>query len=196
MDHHQELEYIQKVRNGEHSAYAVLVDSYKSMAYAIALKVVGNSEDAEDVAQEGFIKAYQQLHQFEGKSKFSTWLYTIVHRTALAKVNENRIRTFSITDNFKENFATDHTVPQLSILQVDDEQRLIAQAINQLSKTDGLLVMLYYINENSVKEIHEITGLSAANIKIRLFRARKKLERDLKFLLDDEPGTKAYGGKK
>jgi RNA polymerase sigma factor (sigma-70 family) len=193
MDHHQELEYIQKVRNGEHAAYAVLVDEYKTMVYSIALKVLGNSEDAEDAAQEGFIKAYQQLHQFEGKSKFSTWLYTIVHRTALAKLHDDEVRMFSMTETFKENFAADQSTPQLRIMQADDEQRLITQAINKLPKTDSLLVILYYINENSVKEIQEITGLSMPNIKIRLFRARKRLERDLRMLLEDKEKPRAYG---
>ena len=84
--------YITRVREGDPSAYAVLVDKYKVLAYSIALKVLGNEEEAQDVAQEGFIKAYQQLHQFEGKAKFSTWLYTIVYRTAIAKRRETKVK--------------------------------------------------------------------------------------------------------
>ena len=194
MDNQEELEYIRKVLNGEHSAYAFLVDRYKGMAYSIALKILDNVEDAQDVAQEGFIKAYQQLHQFQGKSKFSTWLYTIVYRTALAKVKEARVRTFSITQQFKETFTDDYVVPQLAVMQADDERRSVNLAVNKLPKTDALIVILYYIDENSVSEIHEITGMSVANIKIRLFRARKKLERELRFLLDDKStGLKSYG---
>lgn len=196
MDLQEELEYIRRVRNGDHTAYAVLVDRYKTLAYSIALKVLGNEEDAEDVAQEGFIKAYQQLQQFEGKSKFSTWLYTIVYRTALAKAKEMKHKTFSITQQFKDTFTNDYSAPQLTLMQANDEQRSVNAAINRLPESEALLVMLYYVNENSIKEIQEITGLSAANIKIRLFRARKKLERELKFLIDDENTQIKHHGKK
>ena len=194
MDNSEEQEYINRVRNGEHAVYAVLVDKYKNMAYSIALKVLRNEEDAQDVAQEGFIKAYQQLHQFAGKAKFSTWLYTIVYRTALSKTKELRIKTFSITEKIQANFTDDYSTPQLSRMQADDEQRSVKLAVSKLPATEALLVMLYYINENSIREIQQITGLSMANIKIKLFRARKKLERDLKFLLDDKnTEAKVYG---
>ena len=195
MDQQEELEYIRRVRNGEHAAYAFLVDRYKAMVYSIAWKVLGNQEDAQDVAQEGFIKAYQQLYQFEGKSKFSTWLYTIVYRTALAKAKEVKVRTFSITEQFKETFTNDYSSPQLTLMQTDDEQRSVNLAINNLPKTEALLVILYYIDENSIGEIRQITGLSMANIKIKLFRARKKLEKELRFLLDDKTTERRTYGK-
>ncbi|HTF19897.1 MAG TPA: sigma-70 family RNA polymerase sigma factor [Chryseolinea sp.] len=178
-----EQEYIRKVRDGEHAAYAVLVDAYKLFAFSIALKILGNEEEAQDAAQEGFIKAYQQIHQFEGKSKFSTWLYTIVYRTAIAQRKNTRIKTSAMSDSIMANFAQDNTTPQLVKMQSDDIQRHIRFAIDRLPETEGLLVMLYYINENSIREIQQITGLTGANIKIKLFRARKKLERELRFLL-------------
>lgn len=194
MDDQEELEYIRQTRAGEHAAYAKLVDRYKTFAYAVALKVLKNQEDAEDVAQESFIKAYQQLHQFEGKAKFSTWLYTIVYRTALAKTRELKVKLFSITDQFRRSFTNDHSTPQLALIQANDEKRSVEQAIANLPETEALLVMLYYIEENSIREIQAITGLSAANIKIKLFRARKKLVRELRLLLDDKNGdTKHYG---
>lgn len=175
--------YIKRVCEGDPSAYAALVDKYKNLAYSIALKVLGDRDDAQDAAQEGFIKAYQQLHQFQGKSKFSTWLYTIVYRTAIARKTELKIKTMSISDHLRDNFAGDRSTPQLAKMQSDDIQKITRQAIDNLPEAEGLLVMLYYIHENSIREIQQITGLSKANIKIKLFRARKKLERELRFLL-------------
>lgn len=194
MDDQEELEYIRRTRSGEPAAYAKLVDRYKTFAYAIALKVLKNQGDAEDVAQESFIKAYQNLHQFAGNARFSTWLYTIVYRTALAKTREMKVKLFSITDQFKRSFTNDYSSPQLALIQANDEKRSIEKAIAGLPETEALLVMLYYIEEKSIREIQAITGLSTANIKIKLFRARKKLEKELRFLLDEKDGdTKHYG---
>jgi RNA polymerase sigma-70 factor (ECF subfamily) len=178
--------YISRIKEGDLAPFTLIVDKYKHMAYTIALRILSNEEDAQDAAQESFIKAYQQIHQFEGKSKFSTWLYTIVYRTAISKLKENRIETISISNSINDNYSQDHTTPQLKQLQLDDEQRHIKQAIQRLPKVEALLITLFYINENTVREIHGITGLSLTNIKIKLFRARKKLERELQFLIKQE----------
>src|SRR5688500_12155616 len=178
--------YINKIKEGNTDLYAVLVDRYKNMAYTIAMKVLGNKDDSQDVAQESFIKAYQQLHTFKGNSKFSTWLYTIVYRTAISKWKENRLETQSIDESMHERFTHEQTFQPYNQLQIKDEQEFINQAIQRLPRTEALLVTLFYINESSIKEIREITGLSLPNVKIKLFRARKKLERDLKFLMRPE----------
>jgi RNA polymerase sigma factor (sigma-70 family) len=190
-----EHDYIERVKGGDSTAYAFIIDKYKNMAYTIAYKISGNVEDAEDVAQESFIKAYQQIRQFEGKSKFSTWLYTIVYRTAISKLKENRIETISISNSINENYSLDFKMPQLEQLQLEDEQRYVKYAIQKLPKTEGLLISLYYMSENTIKEIHEITGMSLPNIKINLFRARKRLERELRFLIQHEFDSISKDGK-
>ncbi len=182
----EEQDYIDRVKNGDSASYAFIVDSNKHMAYMIALKIVRNPEEAEDIAQESFIKAFQQLHQFQGKAKFSTWLYTIVYRTAVSRLKENRIETLSISATITENYHEDDRSPQEDQMRMKDEQRYVKQAIEKLPRTEALLVTLYYLNENSVKEIQQITGLSLPNIKINLFRARKRLEKELQFLLNNE----------
>lgn len=182
--------YINKIREGNTDLYAVLVDRYKNMAYTIAMKVLGNKDDSQDVAQESFIKAYQQLHTFKGNSKFSTWLYTIVYRTAISKWKENRLETQSIDESIHARFTHEQTFQPYNQLQIKDEQEFVNQAIQRLPRTEALLVTLFYINESSIKEIREITGLSLPNVKIKLFRARKKLERDLKFLMRPEMITR------
>lgn len=182
MKHHDQI-YIDRVLKGDHAAFAFLVDKYKYMAYTIALKILDDEADAEDIAQESFIKAYRQIHTFEGKSKFSTWLYTIVYRTAISKTQENTLEMDSMTDEITENYALDSFTPQVEKMEADEQQKYVREALQRLPKIEALLVTLYYLEENSVKEIQEITGLTAENIKIRLFRARKKLEQSLRFLL-------------
>jgi RNA polymerase sigma-70 factor (ECF subfamily) len=174
--------YIDRVKAGDSLAYAFLVDKYKNMAFTIALKVTGNREEAEDVAQEGFLKAYQQLGTFAGRSRFSTWLYTIVYRTALNHRQKNRNHPFSLDPQADRQPAA-QTPPAHAQLQAQQEQQYVKAAIDRLPPTEALLVTLYYLDEHSTREISQITGMSLANIKIKLFRARKRLEKDLAFLL-------------
>jgi RNA polymerase sigma factor (sigma-70 family) len=178
--------YIGRIKNGQAAAYAFLVDKYQHMVYTIAIKILINTEDAEDAAQESFIKAYQQINTFAGKSKFSTWLYTIAYRTAVSKLKENRVSTVSISDQLNENYTADSAATGMEQLQAKQQQEQVTRAIAKLPATEALLVTLYHINELPTKEIQEITGLSLSNIKIQLFRARKKLERELRFLLENE----------
>ncbi|WP_221393995.1 RNA polymerase sigma factor [Dyadobacter sp. NIV53] len=173
--------YIHNIRNGDPSSFSYLVNRYKDMAYTIALKILRNQEDAEDAAQESFVKAYQQLHTFEGKSKFSTWLYTIVYRISVSKLQKSKVHSFTI-DGFNEN-SYDYAIPQLEQIEAKEYQFYIKRAIQKLPDAEALLITLFYLNENTVKEIEEITGLSASNIKVKLFRARKILEKELRFLM-------------
>ncbi|AUD07339.1 RNA polymerase sigma factor [Spirosoma pollinicola] len=175
--------YIDKIKQGDSASYAFLVDRYKHMAYTIALRIMRNAEDAEDAAQEGFVKAYQQLHRFEGKSKFSTWLYTIVYRVAITKLEQQRVATVPIHEEITETHLHHYQTPQLEQLQVSEQQNYIKAAIGRLPATEGLVITLYYLDEKSIREIEAITGLSESNIKVKLFRARRVLEEQLRFLL-------------
>ncbi|WAC09905.1 RNA polymerase sigma factor [Dyadobacter pollutisoli] len=175
--------HIEKVKKGDLGSFTFLVDKYKNMAYTIAFKILGNAEDAEDVAQESFVKAFLQINAFQGKSKFSTWLYTIVYRTSVSKLQQDKFQFLSIDEEISENYNDDHSTPQIEQLQATERDKFVKDAIQKLPKIESLLITLYYMNENSVEEIGEITGLSAANIKVKLFRARKVLGKELQFLL-------------
>jgi RNA polymerase sigma-70 factor (ECF subfamily) len=181
--HTEEQAYIERVKRGDSASYAFLVNKYKNMAFTVALKIVNNREDAEDIIQESFLKAYQQIHTFENKSKFSTWLYTIVYRSALNKLPRNKVEFLTIDDETHGHYAIDETSPPSIALETKEEQQYVKEAIQRLPQSEALLITLYYLNENSLKEIEEITGLAMNNIKIKLFRARKKLEQELHFLL-------------
>ncbi len=184
MKHPDDQLYIDKIKKGDPASYAFLVNRYKDMVYTIALKILHNAEDAEDSAQESFVKAYRQLHKFESKSKFSTWLYTIVYRTSISKLQQNKLSFFSINEDISENYVYDFSTPQIETLLATEQSKYIKSAIGKLPQMEGLLITLFYMNENSIREIEEITGLTESNIKVKLFRARKILERELRFLLE------------
>lgn len=186
MDKDADQLYIDKVLKGDANAFAFLIDKYKNMTYTLAMKIVKNHEDAEEVAQDSFLKAYQKMDTFQGKSKFSTWLYTIVYRNAITKVRKKRVETSGIDDYVINNHSDDLEFPQMEALKNGEQQKYVRQAINNLPEKDGFLITLYYMNENTIEEIQQITDLTLSNIKVKLFRARKKLNAELSLLLNEE----------
>jgi RNA polymerase sigma factor (sigma-70 family) len=184
MEQTEDQYYLDNINNGDPASYAFLVNKYKDMVYSIAIKILRDTDEAQDIAQDSFIKAYQQISQFQGKSKFSTWLYTITYRTAVTRLRDKKVDTIALGDDIDE--IADHLPGQMEQLQAKQVKQYVRQAIDKLPQIDALLVTLYYINDLPVKEIEEITGLSKPNVKIKLFRARKVLERELKFLMDSE----------
>jgi len=174
--------YINKVKQGDLQAYTYLVDKYKNMAFSIALKLAKNREDAEDAVQESFIKAYHKIDTFAFNSKFSTWLYSIVYRTTAYNLRKNTIATQELTN------TTLHKLEDTANTDVSDadQKRFITAAIDKLPEMESIIITLFYLNENTIEEIESITGLSKSNIKVKLFRARKKLKTELKHLLKDE----------
>jgi len=178
--------YIDKVLQGDTNAFAYLIDKYKNMAYTIAIKIVKNAEDAEEVAQDSFLKAYQKLETFKGNSKFSTWLYTIIYRNSISKIRKNKVVTTDIDSFVIDNHTTDFDSPQIEAIKNSEQKKYIAAAIDNLPETDALLITLFYLNESSVEEIEKITGLTKTNVKVKIFRARKKLYNELSLLLKEE----------
>ena len=186
MDTKSDQVYIDRVLQGDTNAFAYLVDKYKNLTYTVAMKIVKNHEDAEEVAQDSFIKAYSQLHTFKGESKFSTWLYTIVYRNAITRIRKKKITTTNIDPYIIENKKSDYDFPQIEAIKNGEQKKYIAEAIDNLPETDAFLITIYYLEESSVEEIEQITGLTKTNVKVKLFRARKKLLNQLSLLLKEE----------
>lgn len=172
----EDLMYVERVKRGDTASYRFLVEKYQHMAYTLALNILKNTGDAEDAAQEGFVKAYQNLHKYEGKAKFSTWLYTLMYRCALDKMPARRYQ--EIQDHHQEPV---NNQAETSIL-LEERENLVRNAIQTLPQTESLLITLFYMESCSIKEIQEITQLSESNIKVKLFRAKKTLQERLKFL--------------
>ena len=178
---------IAKVKEGDMAAFNVLIDEYKAMAFTLALKLMKNREDAEEVAQDAFLKAYRSIHQFEGKSKFSTWLYTIVYNTALTRLRKKQLPTSDLDFHQDESLTSySESDKEWRKLQKSERSSYIKQALGMLSSDDQVAITLFYLNENSLQEICEITGWELSNVKVRLHRARKRLLKALEQLLDTE----------
>jgi len=178
--------YISKVLHGDVNAFSFLVEKNKRMAYTIALKLLNSPEDAEEIAQDAFVKAFQSLQTFKSECKFSTWLYKIVYHESISKLRKKHLEVISIDDDHFSNFDMQQTDHFLTQLNIEEQKSLVRTAIDRLPAEERAIITLYYLNESSVKEITVITGDSEANVKIKLFRARKRLWELLKYRFEDK----------
>ena len=181
-----DLLLIKQTLNGNQQAFAALVHRYKDMAYSIALRIVKDSQDAEEVAQDAFVKAYRSLNGFKGTAKFSTWLYSIVYHAAISKARKKK-RLVPLGPAEEENTpATGYDGDAMASLSADERKTFVAQAMQTLHPIDATLLNLYYFDEQPVNEIAEITKMSVSNVKVRLHRARKQLHTALHQQLQSE----------
>jgi RNA polymerase sigma-70 factor (ECF subfamily) len=181
-DHH----YLDKVLAGDAAAFAFLVDKYRRMAFTIALKVVKSREDAEEIAQDAFIKVYKSLHTFQRTSKFSTWLYRIVTNEAISRTRRKTLEVSAVDDHITDRHPGDSGIGGLETLTQEQRKFWIKQAMDTLPEDTALVIMLFYLEEQTIEEISQITGITEENIKVRLHRGRKKLSSELERLLRDE----------
>ena len=185
MDQKEDRYYISKVLEGDVQAFSYLVDKYKDMAYTLAFRILKNRENAEEVAQDAFLKVYQNLGKFRSKSKFSTWLYRIVYNTAISKVRVKQKSTISIEDEkFYEIGDDEHDVNKS--FDIENNKMILQRLLSKLDESDRALITLYYLDECKISEISEITGYNSSNIKVKLHRIRKKMQEELQRILKSE----------
>ncbi len=181
---HSDKKKISQIRKGDIAAYASLVQRYQSMAFSLAHSITKNKEDAEEVAQDAFVKAYKKLDSFKGNSKFSTWLYQIVYRTALSKIRIKKEPTHSMNDNEDRNI--NYGTYEQNNLERLDKKKMLKLALGKLNEDEGFLLVLYYYQELSIDEISSVTDYTVSNVKVKLHRARKNLHSQLQLLMNGE----------
>ena len=175
MDYKGDILYIEQVLSGKVNAFSYIVDRHKEKAYNLAFRICGNHEEAEEIAQDSFLKAFNSLRSFKMKSSFATWLYRIVYNTSISHVRIRKTRILSIDD-----FPSDATVFVAGNVSEDEEdvefrKSLLNFALQKITEEERGLITLYYFDEMSTEEISEITSISKSNIKVKLFRARQKM---------------------
>lgn len=171
---------IKLVLNGNQQAYALLVNRYQQYVFTLVLRMVKSREEAEEVAQDVFIKAYRALASFNGESKFSTWLYTITHNTSLSFLRKKKVVIHSL-DNETVMLEADSKDSGLeaNLVEQKSKSQMLDKAIALLSADDAHLISLFYKAEQSMDEIGQILGIESNAVKVRLFRARTRLREKL-----------------
>ncbi|NNF81812.1 MAG: sigma-70 family RNA polymerase sigma factor [Flavobacteriaceae bacterium] len=174
------------VLNGETSQFSILVDRYKDMIYTLAYRMLRNREEAEEAAQDTFIKTYSSLNKFKGDSKFSTWLYRVAYNCCLDRIKKNKRKynTVSIDEfNYNSIKSLDDILNQI---ETQERNEAIKQCLNQLAHEDSYILTLYYYEELSLAEIAKTMSLTSNHVKVKLFRSRKRLASVLKDQIEPE----------
>lgn len=189
MDRIQEKEIIARVTKGDTQAFSILVDNYQNLIFHVVKKILPSQMDAEDVCQEVFVKIYRSIGSFRQDSKLSTWIAKIAYSSALNHLKKNKR---SLTEDYPDdlvNIKTDRDSPE-KLLSKKDTSEYLNKLIDQLPEKYGLVLTLYHLEEFSIEEIHETTGIPEGTIKNYLFRARKMLKDKIKNYLKDDYGER------
>ena len=178
---------ITAVLEGNSSAYAELVNRHKRFVFTMAMKFAKNREDAEEIAQDCFIKAYRALGTFKNTSKFSTWLYTITYTTAMSFLRKKRIVTYSIDDE-ESHLQLENPISSYQANDVEKKSKYayLNLAISQLLPDDAAIITLFYQSEQSLDEIAQVLKMESNTVKVKLHRARLRLKEKLEYLLKEE----------
>lgn len=170
----EETEWIHQVRQGDDSAFTLLVERYQNAVYHLCYRMLGTSTEAEDASQETFIRAYNAIDRYDTTRKFSTWLLSIATNYCIDQLRKRRLFTLSFEDMPFFDLAENGPSPEGSIL-MDERQRQVRHLLRLLSETDRAAVVLRYWYDYSYEEIAEVLNLTNSAVKSRLHRARLAL---------------------
>jgi RNA polymerase sigma-70 factor (ECF subfamily) len=182
-----DIELISQVLEGDKQAYAQLIKRHQRFVFTLALRFSKSREDAEEIAQDCFIKAYRALHTFKQTSKFSTWLYRIVYTTSMTFLRKKRLDTQSIDDE-SSIIQLEGRISDLSSNEVEHKSKMVFVnlAISRLLPDDAAIITLFYQGEQSLEEIGQTLGMEANTVKVKLHRARHRLKEKIENILHQE----------
>lgn len=169
-----ETHIIQRILNGETALYEYFLNAYGQQVFTLVVRIVINQEDAEELTQDTFIKAFQHLSSFKGNSSFSTWIYSIAYNTAISHARKKKYDTFAMDDALLANIS-DQQVDEALNEEGEEQILKLNRAIEQLNSDERALITLFYHEEKPLTEVALILGLTESNAKVKLHRIRKKI---------------------
>jgi RNA polymerase sigma-70 factor (ECF subfamily) len=189
---------VARAQEEDERAFGELIERYETKVYSLALKMLRNPEDAEDVLQDTFLRAYRGLKSFKGHSTFSTWIYRITANSALMKLRKKQLPTVSIEDADERetpiNIADWAPGPVEQLLN-QETQEAMADAIEALPAEFRQVFVLRDVEGLSNADVAEILDLSVAAVKSRLHRARLKIRNHLSHFFNDTRGRRTMGAR-
>ena len=176
---------IKQVLKGDQNAYADIVNLYQHKLYQVCYRMLGNKQEAEDIAQEAFIRAYINLHSYDQKRKFSTWLYRIATNLCIDRIRKKKPDYYLDAEvagteglDMYSQIAADEKLPEEAVEQMELQDR-IQYEISRLPDKYRSVIVLKYIEELSLQEISEILDMPLGTVKTRIHRGREALRKQL-----------------
>jgi RNA polymerase sigma factor (sigma-70 family) len=182
-----DTEIIKRILQGEQALFGQLVQRYQQYVFTLVLRFTDSREDAEEISQDVFVKAYRSLADFRGESKFSTWLYTVVRTSSITFLRKKKLDTTSL-DNERTLLQLENRESGFNANTMEQKSRhaMVNAAIRLLSPDDGQIITLFYKGEQSLEEIGRIMGMEPNTVKVRLHRARNRLREKMEKHFSDE----------
>ena len=180
--------YVEKIREGEVACFAPLLERYSKQVFSLIIKIVGNVEDAEELTQDVFVKAYGSISSFRGDSSFSTWIYRIAYNIAISATRKKTISFIPVDENVVSDLPDEYDDVFFENDESDTRIDSLNCALEQLLPEERAMILLFYKDNKSMDDIAFITKLTETNVKTKIFRIRKKL-----FVLIKAMEKKEYG---
>ena len=175
MENPDETIYIKRILDGETNLFSYFLERYSASIHSLITRIIPSKEDAEELTQDAFMKAFRKLDTFKGDCSFSTWLFRIAYNTAISATRKRKIVFPFINESMLES-VTEELMDTVFEDDVTDERlQKLEQAITKLTVEEKTLITLYYTDEKSVAEIAFMLEQTNDNVKIKLFRTRKKI---------------------
>jgi len=178
------IQLIEDAQKGDVMAFDKIVKYHQSYAYAIALRFLYDEDDAEDIVQESFIRIWNHLKDFDPEMKFTTWMYKIVVNLCYDKAKSNKRRT-SVFARWNENLSKDNCIENIDIerdLTNKETTAVIKSLADGLSEKQRMIFLLRDLQDLTIQEVADITGMSESGIKANLFYARQNIKKKLAML--------------
>ena len=169
-----EAHIIKEILHGNTTLYEYFLDRYGQQVFVLVDRIVSCQEDAEELTQDVFLKAFQQLSSFKEESSFSTWIYRIATNVAISAVRKKKNDTIRLDESVFLNLSESQVDEALEDESEEQLQRL-QRAMEQLEADERALITLYYMEERPLMEVAFILGMTEGNAKVKLHRIRKKL---------------------
>ena len=178
--------YIREILKGDTGSFSQLVEKYNRLAFSLSMKLLNQREDAEEAAQDSFVKAYNSLSSFQSSSTFKTWFFRIVYNTSISKLRTRKNYEVKFEDVKITDSEIHYTENAIGKLNSEDRQKYLQIGLDRLAPDERALLNMYYYDDFSMDEISSITGLTESNVKVKIHRSRKRLLQELKVVLKDE----------
>lgn len=175
MEQKEDIYYIKRVLEGKTEYFSALLDKYSHPLYSLIIQIVDSHEDAQELLQDVFLKAFSNLPKYRMECQFSTWMYRIAYNTAISATRRKKQEAILIEESVINN-VPDNRADEILSKDVDEARiQHLQKAIDLLCEDEKAIITLFYYEEKSIKEVSDIFNITVTNAKTKLHRIRKKL---------------------